>query len=78
MDKNACTYAAAQTDNFEAFIYFFISHDKKVTIRDWSRAIIMNAKNVLKNIFGAMNPKKEKPGNVNEVIEMLVTSAVSR
>jgi hypothetical protein len=38
----------------------------------------MNAKNVLKNIFGIINPEKERPGNVNEVIDILVTKTVSK
>lgn len=39
---------------------------------------MINAKNVLKNIFGAINPEKENPEKVNEVIEMPVTKTVSR
>ena len=39
---------------------------------------MINAKKVLKNIFGAINPENEKPGKVNEVIEMLVTKTVSK
>lgn len=39
---------------------------------------MINAKKVLKNIFGATNPKKEKPGKVNEVMVMLVTKTVSK
>jgi hypothetical protein len=33
---------------------------------------------VLKNIFGTTNPEKENPGNVKDVIAMLVTKTVSK
>lgn len=39
---------------------------------------MINAKKVLKNIFGAINPKKEKPGKVKDVIVMPVTKTVSK
>lgn len=39
---------------------------------------MINAKKVLKNIFGAINPEKENPGKANEVIEILVTKTVSK
>ncbi len=39
---------------------------------------MINAKKVLKNIFGAINPEKENPGKVNDVIVMLVTKTVSK
>ena len=39
---------------------------------------MMNAKKVLKNIFGAMNPEKENPGKVNDVIVIPVTKTVSK